>query len=154
MQRSRDQEAESLLSMATVDERLATICDVRVTRLSERYSALTSTSILGSGANATVHSATNLATGAKVAIKVLDAANLRDDSYYDSLCLEILALREVRSPRVVKLHEVVANEEVHLEVYIVMELLGGDELFTRVIERPPLDEDYAQMLFAQVGRSH
>ena len=66
----------ALVSLESIEDRLTAICDVRVSRIEDRYKSLGDECILGSGAFGTVYKSVTLATGAEVAIKALDAYKL------------------------------------------------------------------------------
>ena len=127
-----------------VDARVKSLADVEVNEIGQRYKMQEE---LGSGAQATVYKGQNKKTGGKVAIKVLESAELEDDELYDALRMEINLLRQLNHPYVVNLIEVVRDKE---HIYIIQECLGGGELFEHLLAKGPFKEDYALAIFAQV----
>lgn len=60
---------------------------------------------------------------------------------------QIDILRKLDHPHIVGLKEVVLDKT---NTYIIMELLGGGELFNRIVDRGPFPEPEAAKLFAQI----
>ena len=60
---------------------------------------------------------------------------------------QIDILRKLDHPHIVGLKEVVLDQT---NTYIIMELLGGGELFNRIVDRGPFPEPEAAKLFAQI----
>ncbi|URE23176.1 CBL-interacting serine threonine-protein kinase 11, partial [Musa troglodytarum] len=65
----------------------------------------------------------------------------------DSFIREISALRLLRHPHIVRLHEVLASRS---SVYLVLELAKGGELISRVHDRGRLPDDLSRRLFHQL----
>ena len=64
-----------------------------------------------------------------------------------SFIREILALRRLRHPYIVRVHELLASRS---KVYLVLELAKGGELFSRVEDRGRLPEDLCRRIFRQL----
>ncbi|WOL04604.1 hypothetical protein Cni_G13326 [Canna indica] len=108
--------------------------------------------LLGRGASAKVYHARHLDTGNSVAIKVFPnprrhpAGPSCSTSTY-SFLREISALRRLRHPHIVRLHEVLASRS---SVYLVIELAKGGELFSRLKDRGRLPDDLCRRIFRQL----
>ncbi|THU46379.1 hypothetical protein C4D60_Mb09t04320 [Musa balbisiana] len=105
--------------------------------------------LLGRGASAKVYHARHCPSGQGVAVKVFPnprrPAGCSADG--DSFIREISALRRLRHPHIIRLHEVLASRS---KVYLVLELAKGGELFSRVEDRGRLPEDLCRRLFRQL----
>eukprot|EP00917_Polyrhabdina_sp_WS-2016_P028958 GHVP01061752.1.p1 GENE.GHVP01061752.1~~GHVP01061752.1.p1 ORF type:complete len:760 (+),score=131.09 GHVP01061752.1:11-2290(+) len=88
----------------------------------------------------------------QVAIKVIDLTRFRLSSFEErekiKLRREIDILRRMDHPGVVKLYEVI--EENDENIFMVMELINGGELFYRIVENGKLDESYSKEIFSQL----
>ncbi|KAM0953758.1 putative protein kinase CAMK-CAMKL-CHK1 family [Dioscorea sansibarensis] len=103
--------------------------------------------LLGSGASAKVHLARDLTTGEKVAIKIISKLRITKHNLAGNVHREIDAMRRLRHPNVVRLHEVLASRT---KVYFVLELLKGGELFTSLASGGRVPEDTARRYFRQL----
>ncbi|URE23181.1 CBL-interacting serine threonine-protein kinase 11 [Musa troglodytarum] len=107
--------------------------------------------VLGRGASAKVYYARHIASGRSVAIKVFPKprrpSSSGSSSSSDSFIREISALRLLRHPHIVRLHEVLASRS---SVYLVLELAKGGELISRVHDRGRLPDDLSRRLFHQL----
>jgi SNF-related kinase len=77
---------------------------------------------LGKGHYATVKAARHVFTGELVAVKVIEKAKL-DEMSRKSLLKEVLCMKLVQHPHVVKLYEVIDTRD---KLYLVLELGHGD----------------------------
>ena len=128
------------------EARATSLADVTLKDISTRY---TLKNELGSGAQATVYLGQSKGSGSsKVAIKVLPLAELEDDEVYEALRMECTLAKQLRHPYIVQMVEVCRDKE---NVYVVMECLGGGELFEHPLAKGPFKEDYALTIFAQVA---
>ncbi|XP_072390879.1 maternal embryonic leucine zipper kinase-like isoform X2 [Diabrotica undecimpunctata] len=100
---------------------------------------------IGCGGFAKVKLATHLATGEKVAIKIMDKALLGAD--LARVKLEISALKTVSHENICKLYEVIETET---HMFIVMEYCSGGELFDHIVEKNRLTESESRMFFRQI----
>jgi len=80
-------------------------------------------------------------------LQVVENSSLTDEENLEALETEISILRQLRHPHIVTLKEVVTTPS---DTYIVMELLGGGELFNRIVDDGPFPEEKAAALFSQV----
>ena len=78
-----------------VEARVKSLADVDVSDIGQRYKMQEE---LGSGAQATVYKGQNKKSGGKVAIKVLEQAELEDDELFDALRMEVGLLKQVAAP--------------------------------------------------------
>lgn len=101
---------------------------------------------LGSGAFSIVRSATNKDTGQIVAIKILDKYE-EDDEQTAKFKQEIAIISSLHHENIVKFHELDEDDE---NFYVVMELVGGGELFDFIINNGALPEADAAKVTAQV----
>lgn len=103
--------------------------------------------LLGRGASAKVLLGRDLTTGHKVAIKIISKLRITKHNLADNVHREIDAMRRLRHPNVVRLHEVLASRT---KIYFVLELLKGGELFTRLASGGHVPEDTARRYFRQL----
>lgn len=80
-----------------------------------------------------------------VAIKVIKLEKLK--SQYHSVVQEILALKKIDHPNVVKVHEIFKDSS---KLYIVMEHVEGQELFDYVVSKMKLTESEASKITLQL----
>eukprot|EP01041_Mallomonas_annulata_P001467 gene1467-2818_t len=97
---------------------------------------------LGSGAFSVVRLAVNKTTGDSVAVKIVDKKKLSEEDL-ESLATEILILDHLNHPHIIKLMEVF---EENGEFFIVTELVGGGELFDRIVSKSHYTEKEARDL--------
>eukprot|EP00434_Breviolum_minutum_P005247 symbB.v1.2.004625.t1/scaffold255.1/size249928/15 len=87
--------------------------------------------VLGTGCSGQVMQATNLATGAKAAVKNLSLVGITDKAKKE-LENEVELFLSMDHPRVARLLDVYESEG---RLSLVMECMEGGELFTRVMDR-------------------
>jgi len=87
---------------------------------------------LGKGTFATVKQGRKKETGQKVAVKIIDKNNI--DVKIESLKTEVKILMNVKHDNIVNLLGVYEDES---KVYLIMELMGGGELFDRICNDYP-----------------
>ncbi|KAL9278127.1 putative CBL-interacting serine/threonine-protein kinase 15 CAMK-CAMKL-CHK1 family [Arabidopsis thaliana] len=104
---------------------------------------------LGQGTFAKVYHARHLKTGDSVAIKVIDKERILKVGMTEQIKREISAMRLLRHPNIVELHEVMATKS---KIYFVMEHVKGGELFNKV-STGKLREDVARKYFQQLVRA-
>jgi len=85
---------------------------------------------LGRGGFSIVYKAVRKATDEKVAVKIVQKTLIRED--IKLLKREIEIMKAVDHPNILKLIEIYEDAE---NVYIVMELVDGNELFDRIVDR-------------------
>lgn len=126
------------------EQRVKKLADAIVEDIAEVYSVGDE---LGRGRFALVQRLTHLKEKRQYAAKVLENKSFADEENLEKLETEIEILRKLEHPHIVGLKEVVIDKE---NAYIVMELLGGGELFNRIVDNGPFPEKDAARLFAQI----
>jgi len=101
---------------------------------------------LGSGAFSIVIEATNKKTGERVAIKRMKKKTM-DQDLITSIRREITNLKKVNHPHIMKLYGVFEDDE---ELCLVMELIVGQELFDKIVERGHYTEKDTSHIVRQV----
>lgn len=102
--------------------------------------------VLGRGSFAKVHKAAKKIDGTLYAIKVIRKKDLnREELEY--VHDEIIIMRKVEHPNIVKLYEVFETSD---KVYLVLELLEGGELFDRIIARRNFSEEEASHIIRDI----
>jgi hypothetical protein len=110
--------------------------------------------LLGRDTFAKVYLARPVAGGEPVAVKVLDKAEVMGTAGMAPRVLrEVTAMRRLRHPNVLRLHEVLATRA---KIYLVMELATGGDLLSRLVALPwhCLPEHTACRVFVQLGVRH
>lgn len=102
--------------------------------------------LLGQGTFAKVYYARDIKTAQSVAIKVIDKDRVLRAGLMDQIKREIMAMKLVKHPNIVELHEVMASKS---KIFVVMEYVKGGELFSKVA-KGRLKEDQAQRYFQQL----
>merc|ERR1712151_640851 len=91
--------------------------------------------------------ASNKATKASRAIKTISKAQMKN---VDRFRQEIAIMKMMDHPNVIKLYE---TFEDHRNIYLIMELCSGGELFDRIIESGHFTEQQAAVLMQQIIRA-
>lgn len=99
---------------------------------------------LGSGSYGVVHKAVHKATGYERAIKVIPRNKIKN---MDRFKTEVKIMQTLDHPNVIKLYEYFEDDT---NVYLVMELCTGGELFDRIIEKEYFSEQYGAIVFKQI----
>ncbi|XP_020588195.1 CBL-interacting serine/threonine-protein kinase 14-like [Phalaenopsis equestris] len=102
--------------------------------------------LLGVGAFAKVYHARHIPLGHNVAIKIISKAKVIRSGLVVNTKREIVVMRRLRHPNIVRLLEVLAS---HSNIYFVMEYVKGGELFSHV-SRGRLPEDQSRRFFHQL----
>lgn len=103
--------------------------------------------ILGEGNFGKVKFARNTDSGQPYAIKIIDKKKIIDLNITNQIKREICALKLLRHPNVVKLHEVLASKT---KIYMVLEYVTGEELFDKIASKGKLPEGEGRKLFQQL----
>ncbi|CAL8070040.1 unnamed protein product [Orchesella dallaii] len=101
---------------------------------------------LGKGHFATVKAAKHVFTGERVAVKVIDKTKL-DGVSQKALLKEVLCMKLVQHPNVVKLYEVIDTSS---KMYLVLELGQGDLYDLILRQQGGLPESSARIYFQQI----
>lgn len=102
--------------------------------------------ILGQGHFSTVRIAMSKADQKKWAIKIIKRASLAPADK-QSLASEISILQECNHPNIVGLHDIYESSS---DIYLVMELMIGGELFDRIVQKDHYSEHEAKTTFCQI----
>ncbi|KZC09817.1 PREDICTED: maternal embryonic leucine zipper kinase-like [Dufourea novaeangliae] len=100
---------------------------------------------IGSGGFAKVKLATHIATGEKVAIKIMDKTALGDD--LPRVKLEVEALKTLLHQHISRLYQVIETES---HYFMVIEYCSGGELFDHIVEKNRLSEPESRKFFRQI----
>ncbi|XP_066256017.1 maternal embryonic leucine zipper kinase-like isoform X1 [Euwallacea similis] len=100
---------------------------------------------IGCGGFAKVKLATHLATGEKVAIKIMDKKFLGDDLH--RVTLELQALKSLSHNNICQLYQVI---DTATHFFLVMEYCSGGELFDHIVEKNRLTESESRTFFRQI----
>ncbi|XP_044269676.1 maternal embryonic leucine zipper kinase-like [Tribolium madens] len=100
---------------------------------------------IGCGGFAKVKLATHVATGEKVAIKIMNKTGLGDD--LPRVKLELKALKSFSHQHICKLYQVIESET---HFFIVIEYCSGGELFDHIVEKSRLSESESRTFFRQI----
>jgi calcium-dependent protein kinase len=102
---------------------------------------------LGEGSYGSVSRAKNLSTGAVRACKSISKSHMTNAERFKA---EIGLMKIMDHPNIIKLYE---TFEDHRNVYLIMELCSGGELFDRIIESGHFTEVQAATLMQQIIRA-
>ncbi|KAI8058071.1 kinase-like domain-containing protein [Syncephalis plumigaleata] len=102
---------------------------------------------VGEGEFAKVKLGMHVDTGEEAAIKLIRKENVDSSTRLAKIKREIMVLRSVRHPNVVRLFDVIETERY---IGIVMEYASGGELFDHILAHRYLKEKDAARLFAQL----
>jgi len=102
---------------------------------------------IGAGSYGSVSKAKRKETGALVAIKKISKVQVKN---VDRFKLEIKIMKILDHPNIIKLFE---HFEDHKNIYLVMELCTGNELFDRIIDESRLSERQSAIIMRQVFRA-
>nr|DAD36651.1 TPA_asm: hypothetical protein HUJ06_007292 [Nelumbo nucifera] len=103
--------------------------------------------LLGRGSFAKVHQARRLADNTDVAIKVMDKTRATITTMEPNIIREVSAMRRLRHPNIVRIHEVMATKS---KIYLVMEYARGGELLSKILRVGRLTEPVTCRYFQQV----
>jgi len=102
---------------------------------------------LGEGSYGTVSKATNKSTGAVRAVKSISKAQMKNMEGFKK---EIAIMKMMDHPNIIKLFE---TFEDHRNIYLIMEICAGGELFDRIIDAGHFTEVQAAILMQQIFRA-
>ncbi|EOA17917.1 hypothetical protein CARUB_v10006326mg [Capsella rubella] len=102
---------------------------------------------IGHGSFAKVKLALHVATGLKVAIKILNRSKIKNMGIETKVQREIKILRLLMHPNIIRQYEVIETPE---NIYVVMEYIKSGELFDYIVEKGRIQEDEARHLFQQI----
>ncbi|XP_010450810.1 PREDICTED: SNF1-related protein kinase catalytic subunit alpha KIN11-like [Camelina sativa] len=102
---------------------------------------------LGYGSFAKVKLALHVATGHKVAIKILNRSKIKTMGIETKVQREIKILRLLMHPHIIRQYEVIETPD---NIYVVMGYVKSGELFDYIVEKGRIQEDEARHLFRQI----
>lgn len=102
---------------------------------------------LGSGTFGKVKVGIHQLTGHKVAIKVMNRQKIKSLDVVGKIRREIQNLKLFRHPHIIKLYQVISTPS---DIFMVMEYVGGGELFDYIVKRGKLKENDAKRFFQQI----
>jgi serine/threonine protein kinase len=103
---------------------------------------------IGKGSFGKVKLATHINTGQTVAVKIMNKAKILQQGMQQKVEHEIQILRNLgRHPNIAPLYDVVDSPT---DTYLVLENLGGGELYDYLAERGRLEEEEARNIFEQL----
>ncbi|KAL9230303.1 hypothetical protein vseg_005675 [Gypsophila vaccaria] len=103
--------------------------------------------LLGEGNFGKVYKSTNISTGEIVAIKLINKEQVKKQGMKEQVKREISVMSLVKHPYIVELKEVMATKTF---VYLVMEYVGGGDLYTKILLEGKLNDILARKLFQQL----
>lgn len=110
---------------------------------------------IGSGSFGKVKCACHEPTGCSVAIKIINKEKLEKSDNSKKIIREVNNLKKFRHPHIIKLYDVIETRD---DIYLVMELVGGGELFDYIVQAGRLSENegrhYFQQMISAVGYCH
>jgi len=109
--------------------------------IEEIYDGVHTGPVLGSGVSGIVRLVTHITTGVKYAVKVLDLGLIKSAEGLQQLREEIYIMCQLDHPNIVRLEEVYESLS---EIYLVLELCLGGDLFDRLDEQPDYHYTEAQ----------
>lgn len=101
---------------------------------------------LGSGSFAKVKLGTT-DDGKQYAVKIIEKEQLIREHMEEQLKREISIMKMLDHPNVVKLYDVLQTQN---NIYLVLELVTGGELFDRIVQAKRFEEDVARRFFQQL----
>ncbi|OBA20063.1 Pkinase-domain-containing protein [Metschnikowia bicuspidata var. bicuspidata NRRL YB-4993] len=104
---------------------------------------------LGEGAFSIVYKAHHKKNGNEVAIKVLRKYQM-DDAQKQAVLKEVIIMRQLSHPNVVKFIEFIETESYF---HIVQELIVGGEIFAAIVKYTYLSEDLSRHIIYQVAKA-
>jgi len=111
----------------------------------EFYEKYTIGKELGKGGFSIVYQCTQIEGEIDYAVKVIDKEALKED--IKLLKREVEIMKKVDHNNILKLHEIYEDEN---QVYIVMELVQGSELFDRIVDKGYYNEKYSKNIVNQI----
>ena len=102
---------------------------------------------LGQGTFGKVKLATNVVTGEKVAIKILEKDKICEQEDKDRVEKEIKILKMIRHNNLIQVYQIIQTPKL---IYIIMEYSSGKDLFNHIVSSKKLKEDEACLYFQQI----
>ncbi|KAH0790822.1 CAMK family protein kinase [Histomonas meleagridis] len=103
--------------------------------------------ILGEGSFSKVKQVVHIPTNKEYALKIIDQNLIKQNHMEKQLKREIEVMSKMDHPGLIKLHAVMHSSK---NVYFVLDLAEGGELFNKLAQDGPLPEDVARSYFQQL----
>mmetsp|Transcript_9759 Transcript_9759/g.26015 ORF Transcript_9759/g.26015 Transcript_9759/m.26015 type:complete len:618 (+) Transcript_9759:661-2514(+) len=100
--------------------------------------------VLGSGSFADVRLAVHEKSGEKYAVKVFDKRKISCDDFETEVRREVKIMQYLRHPCIVSVHQVLMTGN---NMYVVMELVTGGELYYEIVKHRRIPEDTSRRYF-------
>ncbi|KAJ3357529.1 NUAK SNF1-like kinase 1, partial [Entophlyctis luteolus] len=105
------------------------------------------TETIGEGTFGKVKLSVDIRSGEKLAIKVIQKSKIKTAKQMNSVQREVRLMKLLKHPHIVEVKETLENKE---QIFLVMELASGGELFDYIAQQCHQDEDMARLYFRQV----
>eukprot|EP00184_Porphyridium_aerugineum_P000653 CAMPEP_0184693344 /NCGR_PEP_ID=MMETSP0313-20130426/1587_1 /TAXON_ID=2792 /ORGANISM="Porphyridium aerugineum, Strain SAG 1380-2" /LENGTH=461 /DNA_ID=CAMNT_0027151401 /DNA_START=290 /DNA_END=1675 /DNA_ORIENTATION=+ len=102
---------------------------------------------LGEGAFGKVKLGKHVETGEQFAVKIIEKKDIAANSMATNVKREISIMRALKHPNIVNFHEVLISKT---SIFIIMDLVSGDELYNLMKKRGTLSERDAKQIFYQL----
>jgi len=102
---------------------------------------------VGKGAFSVVKLAVNKKTGEKVAVKIINKTKASSEADAKRLQTEVEILKKVKHPNIISLKDLYDTPE---ELYLVMELVTGGELFDKIVQKGQYSEKDASAMVKKI----
>lgn len=102
---------------------------------------------LGTGSFSKVKIAVDTTTGEQFAIKIISKQLIKEQSLEEHLKKEITIMRMLNHKNLISLKEVMQTKT---NIYIVLELITGGELFAKILNEKKFQEQVARRYFQQM----
>ncbi|CAN8321181.1 unnamed protein product [Cochlearia groenlandica] len=102
---------------------------------------------LGEGNSAKVRLAYDSISRQSFAVKIIDKSRIPRINFSFQIKREILTLKVLKHPNIVRLHEVLASKT---KIYMVLECVTGGDLFDRIVSKGKLSETEGRKMFQQL----
>ncbi|CAD8077667.1 unnamed protein product [Paramecium sonneborni] len=102
---------------------------------------------IGEGTFGKVKIGTQLQTGEKVAVKILEKARVQDESDVCRIAKEIDILKKIRHPHIIQIYEIIDTAK---DIYLIMEYASGGELFEYIVKNRKVPEKQACKFLLQI----
>ncbi|GMI00137.1 hypothetical protein TrLO_g11687 [Triparma laevis f. longispina] len=130
----------------TYKERLIQRTNSTVGNLTDKYIIK---EVLGVGSTSTCHKCVCIMTGKSFACKIIDKKHIeqRFRGLLSQFHVEIEVLKELQHPNIIRLEDVYSTND---KIYMIMEMMGGGELFDYVVDKGTLTEEEASRIVNKV----
>jgi len=105
---------------------------------------------LGKGAFSIVRLVTSKKTGEKLAVKIIDKEKAKAEQDQKRLRTEVEILKKVSHPNIVCLKDLIETPN---NLYLIMELVEGGELFDKIVEKGSYSEKDASVIIGKLFSS-